>query len=147
MLPFLYRAVRPRLSELAFSGVTTGPAQVGDELAHADPPDPRTDIAVSSPSGSAPPHRQEGVLDRIGHQRIVPATGPQSGDQPRRVPVVEDPERSGVATGDGRDERHIVPLVAGCPTSAHRRIPDDLIAPLSLARRDRDHAAASGGAR
>jgi hypothetical protein len=79
-----------------------------DQLAHPVPPDPRTDIAVTTPSVRPVPHRDNGVLDRIRNHGIVEAPRAQPRDQPRDVPVIQTAKCLDIIDGDRPDESGVI---------------------------------------
>jgi hypothetical protein len=98
----LLRRQRPRAS------VTPDSTQMGHELTHPDPPDPRSDVTFASPPPRSVPHGEERVLDRVRDQCIVEAARPQSRHQPRHMPVVQTAQRLDIFRGDGTNQRSVV---------------------------------------
>ena len=92
-------------------------AKPRDQPADPDAPQPGADLAVASEPPGPLPDGDEGVLQHVRDQLRVVAAPPQPDRQPRRVALVEDPQRPGVTVGDGGQQPPVVALIGG-----HERI-------------------------
>ena len=83
-------------------------AQAADEPPDRDAPHPGADLAPPLVAPGALPHRDEGVLQHVGDDLAVVAAAAEPHRQPRRVPVVELPQRAEVAIGQSLEEGLVV---------------------------------------
>jgi hypothetical protein len=78
-----------------------------DESPNGDAPEPRRHLAATAPAARTTPHRDERVLQCLGHDVGIAAPAPQPDLQPGGVPSVQSGERIALTSRDRHQQRGI----------------------------------------